>query len=208
MSSFCRDRKMVLFILPSFHHVCFGTIRLFVKLSFSQTLEWHIQIVTAMLCISSTEELRGNIKTHFWLTVKTMQNLEEILLTSDPTQHSSSFELASLWTQEPAGSSNVGQDTLSRFLCIPPHTHPHPCSLPPSGDFTPMCSAIRLRRRVVCWMLKDIRQERFLPEKEPLYKILQHMILWWVNLHQPSAPTSCTPHCPQWDGEEKIKWKG
>lgn len=120
MSSFCRDRKMVLFILPSFHHVCFGTIRLFVKLSFSQTLEWHIQIVTAMLCISSTEELLGNIKAHFWLTVKTMQNLEEILLTSDPTQHSSSFELASLWTEEPVGTSNVGQDTLSHFLCIPP----------------------------------------------------------------------------------------
>lgn len=56
-------------------------------------------------------------------------------------------------------------------------------------------------------MLKDIRQERFLPEKEPLYKILQHMILWWVNLHQPSAPTSCTPHCPQWDGGGENKMK-
>lgn len=49
-----------------------------------------------------------------------MENLEEILLTSDPTQHNKSFELASLRTQEPVGISNVGQDTLSHFLCIPP----------------------------------------------------------------------------------------
>lgn len=97
------------------------TVSFFVKISFSQTLERHIQIVTAMLCIPSTEELLGNINAHFWLTVKTMKNLEEILLTSDPPQHSRSFKLASLWTQEPVGTSNVGQDSLSHFLCIPSH---------------------------------------------------------------------------------------
>lgn len=157
---------MASFILPSFHRVCFGTVSSFVKLPFSRTLEWHIQIVTVMLCISSTEELLGNIKAHFWLTVKTMKNLVEILLTSDLTQHSSSFELASLWTQEPVGTSNVGQDTQSHFLCISSAliltlvlSHLQKVSLQ---------YAVKkgLRRRVMCWMLKYITQEGFLPEKE------------------------------------------
>lgn len=47
-----------------------------------------------------------------------MKNPVEILLTSDLTQHSSSFELASLRTQELVGISNVGQDTLSHFLYV------------------------------------------------------------------------------------------
>lgn len=56
-------------------------------------------------------------------------------------------------------------------------------------------------------MLKDIRQERFLPEKEPLYKILQHMILWWINLDQLSTSHQLHPSLPSmgWGGENKTK---
>lgn len=106
---------MFSFILPPFYHVRFSTVGFFVRLSSSQKLQQHIQIVIVTLCISNTDKLLENVKARFWFTMK---NPVEILLTSDLTQHSSSFELASLWTQELVGTSNVGQDTLSHFLYV------------------------------------------------------------------------------------------
>lgn len=57
------------------------------------------------------------------------------------------------------------------------------------------------------WMLKHIMQEVFLPEKEPLYKILQHVILWWVDLDQLPASHQLLPSLPStgWGGENKMK---
>lgn len=160
-----------------------------------------MQILTVVsvfwLCISSTE---GNEKAHFWFPVKTPL---EILLTSDLTQHSISFKLPSVQTQEPVGISNAGQDKQPNFLCV---THIPP--LPPSGDFSPVHSATHLRRRVSGWMLKQIMQEALFSLKELLYKILQHMILWWVDLAQLPAiqPDALLLH-PQigQEGENKMK---
>lgn len=59
----------------------------------------------------------------------------------------------------------------------------------------------------MCWMLKHITQEGLPPEKEPLYRILQHMILWWVDLDQLPASHQLHPLLPTmgWGGENKMK---
>lgn len=56
-------------------------------------------------------------------------------------------------------------------------------------------------------MLNHITQEGFLPEKEPLYKILQHMILWWVDLDQLPASHQLHPSLSStgWGGKNKMK---
>lgn len=56
-------------------------------------------------------------------------------------------------------------------------------------------------------MLNHTTQERFLPEKEPLHKILQHIILWWVDLDQLPASHQLDPSLPSmgWGEENRMK---
>lgn len=142
--------------------------------------------MTVMPRISNTEELLENVKAHFWFTMK---NPVEILLWSNPAQQ----------LFRACMSTNTG--TCWHLKRWPGYTVPFPlCAthtpppLPPSGHFTPVCSAIHFRRRVTCWMLKHIMQEEFLPLKDLLYKILQHAILWWVDLDWlPAAHPAALP---------------
>lgn len=88
--------------------------------------------------------LLKDLKAHFWLTTK---NPAEILLTSDPTQHRSSFDLASLQTGNCCHLKCWSGCTDSSFPFPLRATGTPP---PSTSDFTPVCSTLTITMKGYC----------------------------------------------------------